>query len=50
VRPVREADKSAVEIVPNVKVGMEAQHSTTVLSLQELLRKALLFYVYIMFS
>ena len=47
MRPVRRAYKSAVEIVPNVKVGMEAQHSTLLLSLQDLLGKALLFFMFI---
>ena len=45
VRPVREANNSAVLFVPNVKVRMEAEHSMLPLSLHHLLREIFLKYV-----
>jgi hypothetical protein len=39
VRPARTADNSAVLIVPNVKVRMEAQHSIPPLIILDLLSK-----------
>jgi hypothetical protein len=41
VRPARRADSSAVLVVPNVKIGMEAQHYISRLSLHDLLWKSL---------
>jgi predicted metal-dependent hydrolase len=41
VRPGRKADNSTVQVVPNVKVRLEAQHSILPLSLNDLLRKPL---------
>jgi hypothetical protein len=41
VRPARRADNSAVIVVPNVKVKMEAQNSIPPLSLHDLLPEAL---------
>jgi hypothetical protein len=41
VRPARTADRSAVLVVPNVTVSMEAHHSIPSLILHDLLWKAL---------
>jgi hypothetical protein len=42
-RPTHRADNSAVQIAPNVKVRMEAQHSIPPLSLQDLLPESFTF-------
>ena len=43
MRPVRRADNSAAQVVPNIKVGMDAQNSISRLNPRDLLRKALPF-------
>jgi hypothetical protein len=45
VRPARTADGSAVLVVQNVKVRMEARHSTSHQSLHYLLRESITFTV-----
>ena len=40
VHPVHSADNSAILVVPNVKVRMEAQHSIPLLSLHDLLQES----------
>ena len=45
MQPARTADNSAVFVVPNVKVRMEAQHSIPPMSLHDLFRKTFTFTV-----
>jgi hypothetical protein len=45
VRPARTADSSAVVVVPNVKVGMEVQHSNHRLNVHDLLRESFTSYI-----
>jgi len=46
MRPARSSDHSAVLIVPNVKIRMEAQHSSPSVSLRELLRENFTFFTF----
>jgi hypothetical protein len=47
VQPVHTADNSAILVVPNVKVQMEAQYAIPSLSLHDLLGESLSFYLLI---
>ena len=48
--PASTADSSAVHVVSNIKIRMEAQHSIPLLSLQDLLQKTCTFKIAVVSS